>query len=231
MEKFLKTYYKEIIFVLLEAVMFCLIFFLGKGVNITAFISVCLCLTFVLLSFRQSADWVLLTLGLCFTVAADTLLVLLSGREKLLAMCFFLVAQFMYFLRVLHVQADWKTRFANAITAVVLVAIAVGVTAGVLKGEADALAYISVTYYALLLTNMVFAFVSFKRLPLFALGMLLFALCDLVIGLRFMCDYIHVPADSFIRKIAFTSFNLPWLFYLPSQILIALSVRSKKRKA
>lgn len=224
---FIRNYYLEIIFVLLQTILYLLILFLGKATNIIAYSAICLCALFVLLKISNTPDKILLFLGSCLTVAADTLLVLTNG-DKLIGMCLFLGVQTAYLARIIYVQRDRKIIYANVFVALVLVAVAVATTAAVLRTAADSLVFVSVTYFALLLTNVIFAFIVFKKSPSFAFGLLLFALCDLVIGLGYVCTYFNIGADSIIYKIAHPSFNLSWFFYLPSQVLIALSVNMKR---
>ena len=49
-------------------------------------------------------------------------------------------------------------------------------------------------------------------------------LCDTVIGLQVAAGgYLPIGEGSLLHKIIFMDFFLSWFFYLPSQILIALS--------
>ena len=52
-----------------------------------------------------------------------------------------------------------------------------------------------------------------------------------IIGLQVMSGgYLPIPAGSFIHSLLFSNFNLAWLFYLPSQVLIALSAQNHKER-
>ena len=71
--------------------------------------------------------------------------------------------------------------------------------------------------------NVIFAYV--KETPkLFAIGLTLFILCDTIIGLENLESYISLSSDSLIYKMINVGFNLAWVFYLPSQVLIALTI-------
>ena len=62
---------------------------------------------------------------------------------------------------------------------------------------------------------------------LFPIGLVLFLLCDTIIGLQMATGvYLPISEHSVIYKIIFTDFNLAWFFYLPSQVCIALSGKS-----
>ena len=92
------------------------------------------------------------------------------------------------------------------------------------------LAAVSVCYYANLFVNIIEAFTVFKKGRLFAVGLVLFLLCDTVIGLQVMSDlYLQIPAGMLVYKILFMPFNLSWFFYVPAQVLIALDGNIKIR--
>lgn len=101
----------------------------------------------------------------------------------------------------------------------------------ILKDKTDALALVSVCYYVNLVMNMVEAFAKFRKLRLFAIGLVLFILCDTVIGLQVASEgYLPIGEDTLLHRILFVDFNLSWLFYLPSQVLIALTAAGKREQ-
>ena len=56
-----------------------------------------------------------------------------------------------------------------------------------------------------------------------ASALVLFLLCDTVIGLQVMGGmYLPIDDGSLLSRILYPGFNLAWLFYLPSQVLLAL---------
>jgi hypothetical protein len=59
---------------------------------------------------------------------------------------------------------------------------------------------------------------------LLALGLLLFACCDTLIGLALLDGYIAVPQSSILHQIAYPGFDLVWACYMPSQVLLVLSL-------
>ena len=99
----------------------------------------------------------------------------------------------------------------------------------VLKENVDPLALISVCYYANLIMNMVTAFTQWDKCKLLPIGFVLFILCDTIIGLQVASGgYLPIPKDSALYSFLFNGFNTSWMFYLPSQVLIALSARKTK---
>jgi hypothetical protein len=92
---------------------------------------------------------------------------------------------------------------------------------------------ISALYFTCIVTNTVTAMKSAIHSPenkgnrLFAIGMGLFLLCDINVGLYNLSGFISLPAN--INEFLYTmSSILMWTFYAPSQVIIALSVGSKQ---
>lgn len=99
----------------------------------------------------------------------------------------------------------------------------------VLRSDTDLLAVISMCYYANLIVSIFHSFSMFRKLPLFSVALVLFLLCDTVIGLQVAAGaYLQIPEDSLLHRVIFVDGNLAWAFYLPSQVLIALSGRSDR---
>jgi uncharacterized membrane protein YhhN len=137
-------------------------------------------------------------------------------------MMFFLVAQTLYAIR-LHKQNQCRTLIWLR---VVLIACAEAVTVVILKEKTDALAVISIAYYANLIVNIIASFTKFRSKRLLPIGFVLFLLCDTVIGLQAASGvYLPISEGSLLHRIIYVNFNLAWFFYLPSQVLIALSSR------
>lgn len=209
-----------ITFLLVEAALYALIL-AGHWVVSAQFAAVVLCAVYVIAHLR-SANYYILG-GLLCTVAADWFLVVRGAQDKLTAMICFLVAQTLYAV-LLHRRA----RARGLITArLFLLVIAEAVTILVLKGNVDPLAMVSIAYYAMLIMNIVCAFNSYKREPLMAWALVLFFLCDTVVGLQAASvGYLVLPA--WLYNAVFCGFPLDWLFYLPSQVMIALCGRRNR---
>lgn len=211
-----------ICFLLAELALYCLIL-TGSGVGLrhSCFAAIVLCFLHCLLYSKGNS---LMVGALACTVAADYFLVLSTPIRQLWGMVFFLIAQSLYAVK-LH-SANKKKGFLLA--RLLLIVVAESVTVIVLREKTDALALVSLCYYANLLMNIVLAFTLFKTNKLLAIGFLLFALCDTVIGLQVASGgYLPIAEDSLLHKILFSSFNLAWFFYLPSQVCLSLSCRKQ----
>lgn len=216
-------------FLLAEAVLYYFIMTAGgETLKYCCFASVVLCFIYSLPFLRISPY---ITAGLGLTVGADFFLVLCSASARLWGMVFFLGVQSAY-----AVYLHRALRRPSLITVrICLAVLAVAVTVAVLGKRTDPLALVSLCYYAFLAVNILCACLRFRSGRLFALGLVLFLLCDTVIGLQVAAEgYLPIAEDTWLYGLIFSGFNLAWFFYLPSQVLIALSSREgvffKKRR-
>lgn len=189
-----------------------------------AYLSVVLVALFTLFACRCKGAAHLVRLGLLLTLAADYFLVI-EYNSHLLGVEIFLLVQLAYFLYLLFREERASVRFANFLTRILLCGVLLFAAYVTLGGDADTLSLVSAVYYANLLTNIFFAFMLGRKEMIFAIGLTLFALCDLCVGIESLA-YFYLDTD--ISRFFYTdSFNLSWLFYQPSQVLIALSLYFK----
>ena len=191
----------------------------------TAVVLACL---FVILFAEKSLSFLFTMIALACTVGADYFLVYSEEMRQLPAMLFFSVTQIAYFLRLYFEDKNKVRRIVHLICRVSLSTIAVGATLAVLGSGADGVAVVSMFYYANLILNIVFAFIAPQKSWTFAIGLLLFVLCDTVIGLSLINTYLPIPEGSFIYKLIYPGFDLAWAFYLPSQTLLSISLLPKR---
>lgn len=223
-------------FLVIEAILFALILFIPSVTNINPFcyISIVMCFLFggFLFLSHRSKFALLVVIALFFTVVSDTFLVLLNKylcvTTQSLGMSSFLLVQVAYFFAIWILTKDKRELWANIITrsALFIVLEVVGII--ILRSSFNYLTFISLLYFANLLTNIVFAFFHVKEKPFLAIGLLLFIGCDLFIGLQALCDMLGISSSSVFYQIVYYPFNFSWLFYLPSQVLLACSIFSFK---
>lgn len=196
--------------------------------NISSFSSIVLVTLFFALFFEKSYDYLFTQLALVFTVAADYFLVLNDAEQKLPAMVCFTLVQLFYLVRI-HVNLSGKrARLVHLATRCSAGVLAIALTLLVLGNGADALAVISVFYYSMLITNIIFAFMLRPACPVFAIGLLLFLGCDTFVGLGMIDEYLPVAEGSVLYYLAHPPINMAWLFYTPSQTLLGLSLLGKR---
>lgn len=193
----------------------------------TAVILACIFCAFLA---EKSLSFLFTQIALLCTVGADFFLVYLDEIRQLPAMIFFSVVQIAYFLRLYFEDESITRKKVHVIVRVTISFAIIIITTAVLGKSADALSSVSMFYYANLVLNAIFAFISFKKNPIFAIGLLLFILCDTVIGFSLIDTYLPLSGDSFIYKIIYPGFDLAWAFYLPSQALLSISLLPKRLK-
>lgn len=209
------------LFLAVELILYILILTTGGNILVaSSYAAILLCFLYALLHWQDSNRFIIVSLA-C-TVMADFFLVVCSPIQQLWGMRFFLVTQTLYAV-MLHLSAGNK-KLLIARGFVILLALAV--TFAVLQEKADALAVISLCYYANLILNIITAFTIFSTSRLFPIALVLFALCDTIIGLQVASNaYLPLSENSLLYRIIFMDFNLSWFFYLPSQVMIALSAK------
>ena len=205
-------------FLLIESVLYYFILTAGGQTLVaTSYLSIVACFLFALQGVKSSP---LLVAGLACTVGADFCLVVCDPIQQLWGMVFFLGAQTLYAIH-LHLKQPNKTFLWVRIA---LTAVAGIVAAMVLKENVDALVVVSVCYYVNLILNAIVAFVQWSKSKMLPIAFVLFILCDTIIGLQVASTgYLPIAEGSWLHNLIFSGFNTAWLFYLPSQVLIAIN--------
>ncbi|HAQ57368.1 MAG TPA: hypothetical protein DCR44_08305 [Acholeplasmatales bacterium] len=219
----LKRFPVSLLFIAVETALIAGFLFFTEGVWTRAFQFAAIVLSAVhsLYRFRPTTDRVSATAGLMFTVAADLFLVVL-GPFRVLALSLFCVAQLFHAVRLSSFDcANHRTiAILRGSTLLLFIAVALFVTVG----RFDPLAILAAVYAALLFTNAGIALTIRKRDPFAFPGFLLFILCDLFIFLAVGTDqgYFVLEQESIWALLSGVPFNLAWLFYAPSQVLLSL---------
>ena len=219
-------------FLLVEAALYAMIL-TGQMLVYAQYISVCLCLVFVLFHLRKANYFIVG--GLVCTVIADWFLVMqgavdkppaLMAQDQLYAMTAFLVAQILYAIQLHRRARSTQVLIIRLLLVVILEAIAVIV----MGGKPDLLVIVSLCYYANLFVNILSAFRSYRKDWMMPWAMVLFFICDTFIGLQVAAgSYLTINPDGLLHSIIFFPFNIAWACYLPSQVLIALYGRYNRR--
>lgn len=209
-----------VIFILLEITLFYFGVFSHFEQHYFQYASIVLAFVFSLLWIRK--DNYLIQIALFFTLIADTFLTLLiplTNAKQIVGITFFALTQITYAI-YLHVRSQHRKVFF--IIRMITTAVALVVTVLVLREKADYLSLTSIFYYTNLILNLIFSFFTFKKNPLLAIGLIFFLLCDTIVGLSFIRDYIAIGESAILNFIFSLPFNLIWFFYMPSQTLISL---------
>ncbi|MDD3348361.1 MAG: hypothetical protein PHD85_01745 [Bacilli bacterium] len=177
----------------------------------------------LLFIFLKKNDSLIVLIALVFTLVADTGLIILEDVETI-SVFFFIFVQLCYAIRIrqfslkLPLKFDIIVRFGLVIMFEVIALV-------VLKENFNGLVLVALLYFVNFVINLFFTLMNIKQTILFALGLLLFILCDISLGLRMLGDFIDVSNNSFIQAITTAPIDLVWMFYFPSQVLIVLSMK------
>ena len=199
------------------------------------FIAILVCFIFCsgcfVLGKNRSRSDILLCIALFFTCIADIFLVVLRGEGFYaeIGVLFFVVVQAVYFVKIHffmgHRDRLRKARFSEVqislCARIIMYLAAAGLAFFMLWGspllsESTALILISLFYFANSAVNIIFAVCKFSNNPLIALGLVLLLICDLTLTLVFVGINIRIGILSNI--------HVQWLFYMPSQALLALAI-------
>jgi hypothetical protein len=201
---------------------FCYVLFRGKGVDKSIFFC--------------------LGTALFFTVISDLFILILD--YYLYGVLTFILVQLLYAARLLLVdsRADNRNRgssamrfFINRIIILVFITFTICLILQQFGVVLDSLLVVSTFYFVNILTNTIMAVkTAFKRphdrsLGLFAVGMILFLVCDINVGLFNISGFVAMPESAYDVLYPIISV-LMWTFYAPSQVFIALSVYGLRKK-
>ena len=211
------------VFLLTEAILYWFILTAGGlTVVVCSYAAIVLCFLFALIHIKNGKP--LFVAALACTLGADYFLVIMSPQQQLGGMICFLFVQGFYAWQ-LHRTYDkrWPLYLRLGLTIFAVAAAFI-----VLGKSTDVLAVVSVCYYANLVSNILIAWLQYSKYKLAAIGFILFLLCDTVIGLQVASSgYLPIEPGSWLHSIIFPPFHLSWFFYLPSQVLLALSSSKK----
>lgn len=155
----------------------------------------------------------LVALALLFTAGADWFL-LIRNAHLLLGVVLFLCVQGLYFLRLHRTDGSRSLLWLRLALTPVLV-----LPPALIPGMATPLNFLAMFYFSQLLSNTILAW-TLPTMRTFALGLTLFVGCDICVGL--FHAFVLSPALFLIVSVGM------WFFYLPSQVLIALSALPKE---
>lgn len=204
--------------------------YLMYNVAFSLFSYICIlssCLFCVVVS-DGSRSWLFTQLGLLGTVGADFFLVLIPDQRRVPGMIFFCAAQLAYFARIYSEDHHPLRKRVHLILRISAAAIVLAVTPIVLGSRVDAVAMLSMFYYANLLCNVLFSFLNFRQSWLFALALLAFILSDTLLGFQSLSDYFLIPRGSFIYYVLFFGRRFFYPLYVISQISIPISVAVRR---
>ena len=199
----------------------------GNISNKVKYIPILLCFILSLIIYEDSLnfkDTILLQLGLLFTSLADLFFLLLDLCT--LGVATFCIVQIIYCIRYLP-----KKAYSTIISFATFIAItAIGsIVLSIFSKTIIILFMLAFIYGVCLITRLIRAIKACKEkvFPnpnryMIVAGMILFTLCDINVCLNYLASSPDLHC-FFLNQYQATCSFLIWLFYLPSQLLLALS--------
>lgn len=239
----------RILFVILQLMLYIAFLFLDfthRNVTISSYIKFmviigCFCYA---LFVKESADKSILSImkaAMFFTVISDLLILILD--VYFYGVLTFIIVQQLYGLRIsLEKYQDrgdvgnkriWNSFIRRILLQLVISFLILSITtlAGV---KPEPLMVVSIFYFINIVINtltaikMAVSYPASKNVRIFALGMLLFLLCDINVGLFNITGFIEMPWSMYSVLYEFSSI-LMWVFYAPAQVLLALSIQNARK--
>lgn len=198
-----------------------------SNTSVIKYLSIILCFSISLMIGKDhlnSIDKLLLQLGLFITLIADFLLII--AGQIVIGVGVFSIAHIIYVIR----YKRRKIRFVLLkFLAVLLLLVITYVILNYFVKEIEILFLVALFYTISLLSSVINSINAYKQnlLPypnklLISVGMLLFLLCDINVGL-FNITNMFYNFSGISHQLHNISMVLIWFFYLPSQVLLSLS--------
>ena len=183
---------------------FLLLDLFGADSKYVKYAAIVLCFLFALCLALRGGDR-LMAAALGLTVAADTFLLLLEELYAL-GVALFLLVQVLYLFRIRRDTGRQTHLYLR------LALLSVALCLAYLLASFTPLHILAAVYFSVFLGNVI----ECPRGGLFFWGLVLFLCCDICVGIR------NAPALFPVRLERFAHIGM-WLFYLPGQVLLALS--------
>lgn len=188
------------------------------------------CLAFAAVSiFFYGKDGVVLTVALTFTAVSD-LFILVLNRYFEVGICTFIVTQIVHFVRIYLINGKKPWISLGVRLGVVAAGLAVFGALGMLN---SAVVVLAVIYFPQLLINAIESGLLIKidkKYILLFVGLLLFTVCDICVGIDNMGG-INGNADDITIGLSISEelknlvHSTIWTVYLPAQVCIVLSAK------
>ncbi|HHU55428.1 MAG TPA: hypothetical protein GXZ48_01890, partial [Acholeplasmataceae bacterium] len=170
-------------------------------------------LCFIMSMFLNGENKVFIRLGLFITVISDYL-ILLTKTDYVISVFIFSFVHLIYGYK-LYKEKSIKSMIYIRLGLFIITEIIMIFLFGF-----DLLLLVSTFYFINLLANCIHGVLNYKINLIFAVGIILFLLCDIFVGINNINEFINIPQITF-------PINFMWLFYFPSQVLITLSIKEK----
>ncbi|MFT4143105.1 MAG: lysoplasmalogenase family protein [Mobilitalea sp.] len=175
-------------------------------------------------------------LALLFTVISDLFLLVLD--IQLIGVITFILVQIFYGLRISILKnQDLVKDFTMRIIFQTSITLLIVFILKQLDVLINSLLIVTIFYFIYILTNTILIIITAAAKPksnrlsirLFTIGMVLFLLCDINVGLFNMTAFVTMPENISSLLYSFSAV-LMWTFYAPSQVLLAYSAQAAAKE-
>jgi len=193
--------------------------------NTLKFSSIILCFIYVCLTLKvrtNNKDAYILLAAMFFTLLSDWFILMKDSFD--LGLITFILVQYMYLFRI-HLYK--KTQFILLSIARNII-ISIIVILFVIKANIDSwilslvIVYLITFIFNIIDTTILCFKLRRKELNYFLLGLILFILCDINVGLFNLENFVSVNPLIYEKIYPFVFLGM-WFFYLPSQVILSVS--------
>ncbi len=221
-----------IIFLILELILYFVVQITDNDLNtITKYLVVTFTFLYSLIYIKKEDKFYLIVVGLFFTLIADFFLVIIDPLYRELGLISFSITQIFYYLFIDHNLDKKLLKKLNLLLRITTTIVLLIIVKLMLKDDADFITLISVFYFLNLLINIIFSFLIKNKSLVLSVGLILFALCDICVGFAATgTELFQLKEGTFLYFLANPTLELSYLFYIPSQVMIAISGYELKKK-
>lgn len=198
--------------------------------NNLKFLSIVICSFFSIVYYSKDdnqTDLILLRSALIFTVISDLCILILD--YYIVGTLTFCIVQLLYLIRLCRYRYP-ENLMGNILKKVVrniLITASIISLFIILQIDINLLVIISMIYFVSITLNVgdsisIAYHTKNRSTIIFAIGMVLFILCDINVGVFNLSDFISIESSLFSKVYSFSVIAM-WMFYLPAQVCIALS--------
>lgn len=168
----------------------------------------------------------LINISLLLTTAAIISFTLLKPVNYLLGMILLVSVQVAFFVYLLIISKSKANIISNIITRLVLTTGLIIAGIIIFPNKINILNMLSIVSFANLFSNLVFSYIAGKKLIGFSVALSLLTICNTIYAVQ---DITNLYIRFKFVKITFTSYDIAWLLFVISQIILAITLIYSKK--
>lgn len=211
-------------FITIELLLWVTIIFIKPKTTINLhYLSIIITFIYIVSMFSFQKKYLLMLYAFSMTLIADLFLTYLDIFQTLGTAFFFMTQFFIYYKQRTDQNID-KTIYIFIFIDLILTLVIY-----YLLQTIDPLLIISIAYISMLLTNIIYTFLIINKNYFLMIGLIFQLLADIFVALGESSPYIEFN-QGILYLLIHLNINMIWLFYIPAQTLIAISVNKDKKE-